>query len=106
MGPDGHTASLFPGSRGLEEKERWCIANPVEKFETDRITFTYPVLNAARAIHLLVAGTDKAGMIGEVLGSKAGQAAYPVQRVVPIDGTKTWLLDEAAAALLPKVASP
>src|SRR5271168_647739 len=46
MGPDGHTASLFPGSKGLDETERWVISNWVEKFKTDRITFTFPVLNA------------------------------------------------------------
>jgi 6-phosphogluconolactonase len=102
MGPDGHTASLFPDSRGLEEKERWVIANPVAKFKTDRITFTFPVLNAARAIFLLVAGADKAEMLDEVLEKKKTTPVYPVQRVIPTDGTKTWMLDQAAAARLPK----
>jgi 6-phosphogluconolactonase len=101
MGPDGHTASLFPGSKGLEETKRWVIANWVEKFKTDRITFTFPVLNAARNVLLLVAGADKTDMLHEVLVSKRTQAAYPVQRIVPVDGAKIWLLDEAAAAKLP-----
>ena len=101
MGPDGHTASLFPGSRGLEEKSRWVIANPVEKFKTDRITFTFPVLNAARVIHLLVAGKDKAEMIGQILGPDQNHPPYPVQLVQPLDGDKVWLLDQAAAANLP-----
>jgi 6-phosphogluconolactonase len=101
MGPDGHTASLFPGTPGLGEKERWVIANPVEKFKTERITFTFPVLNAARAVYLLVAGADKAGMIHEVLVDNAGNPIYPVQRVQPGDGTKIWMLDEAAAQRLP-----
>ena len=104
MGPDGHTASLFPGSPGLEEKTKWVMANPVEKFKSDRITFTYPILNAARAVHLLVAGSDKAEMISRVLDTAKGSGEYPVQRVAPIDGTKTWLLDRAAAALLPQAA--
>jgi 6-phosphogluconolactonase len=101
MGPDGHTASLFPGSKGLDETKRWVIANWVEKFKTDRITFTFPVLNAARRVLMLVAGADKADMLHEIFVTKRGQAAYPVQCVVPVDGTRTWLLDEAAAAKLP-----
>jgi 6-phosphogluconolactonase len=100
MGPDGHTASLFPGSDGLEEKEKWVIANWVQKFNTHRITFTYPVLNAARVVLLLVAGADKAPMIKQVLGDPKG--VYPVERVEPRDGVKVWMLDEAAAAELPK----
>jgi 6-phosphogluconolactonase len=100
MGPDGHTASLFPGSPGLEEKSRWVIANPVEKFHTDRITLTFPVLNAARTVHLLVGGADKADKIAEVLNPKANAASYPVQRVTPKDGALVWMLDEAAAAKL------
>jgi 6-phosphogluconolactonase len=105
MGPDGHTASLFPGSPGLEEEERWVIANPVEKFKTDRISFTFPVLNAARAVHLLVAGSDKADMIYEVLVQHRTQTVYPVQRVAPTNGTKVWMLDRAAAARLPQISS-
>jgi 6-phosphogluconolactonase len=102
MGPDGHTASLFPGSKGLEEKERWVIANWVEKFKSIRITFTFPVLNAARNIYLLVAGPDKTDMIREVLETKSSTSDYPVQRVQPVDGAKVWLLDTAAAANLPQ----
>jgi 6-phosphogluconolactonase len=101
MGPDGHTASLFPGSPGLNEVERWVIANPVEKFKTDRITFTYPVLYAAREIHLLVAGPDKADMLEKVLVEEKGRTTYPVQGVIPIEGKKIWMLDKAAAAKLP-----
>ena len=102
MGPDGHTASLFPGSPGLEEKSRWVIANPVEKFSTDRITFTFPVLNAARTIYLMVGGADKADKISEVLNPKPGGASYPVQRVAPVEGALIWMLDAAAAAKLPR----
>jgi 6-phosphogluconolactonase len=102
MGPDGHTASLFPGSKGLEEKERWVIANWVEKFKSARITFTFPVLNAARTVMLLVAGADKADMIHEVLGANRDEIAYPVQQVQLLDGDKIWLLDSAAAARLPQ----
>lgn len=100
MGPDGHTASLFPESPGLKEKSRWVISNPVEKFKTDRITFTFPVLNAARMIHLFVAGKDKADMIRQVLGPDQNHPPYPVQLVKPVDGAKIWMLDRAAAAQL------
>ena len=100
MGPDGHTASLFPDSPALAEEKRWVMANPVEKFKTDRITFTFPVLNAAREIHLLVAGKDKAEMIAQVLGAKLDHPSYPVERVMPVEGRKVWMLDDAAAAQL------
>jgi 6-phosphogluconolactonase len=102
MGPDGHTASLFPDSMALEEKERWVVANWVEKFKSTRITFTFPVLNAARTILLLVAGADKADMLHQVLIANRSVDPYPVQLVQPIDGAKVWLLDSAAAARLPQ----
>ncbi len=102
MGPDGHTASLFPDSKGLNEKERWVISNWVEKFKTNRITFTFPVLNAARDIYLLVAGADKTTMLASVLVQYRNTPVYPVQHVQPDDGNKVWLLDAAAAAQLPK----
>jgi 6-phosphogluconolactonase len=103
MGPDGHTASLFPGSKALEEKERWVVANWVEKFNSARITFTFPVINAASNVLLLVAGADKADMLHEVLVSRRTEEVYPVQRVKPTDGVKVWLLDRAAAARLPRM---
>jgi len=102
MGPDGHTASLFPGSKALEEKERWVVANWVEKFNSARITFTFPVINAARIVLLLVAGADKAEMLREVLVLNPGEIVYPVQKVKPVDGGKVWLLDRAAADRLPQ----
>jgi 6-phosphogluconolactonase len=100
MGPDGHTASLFPGSKALEEKERWVVANWVEKFNSARITFTFPVLNAARNVFFLVSGADKAPMLREVLETKRDALIYPVQQVRPVDGDKVWLLDSAAASRL------
>jgi len=102
MGPDGHTASLFPDSKALEEKERWVVANWVEKFKSFRITFTFPVLNSARSVMLLVAGADKTDMLHNVLVADRKADLYPVQRVQPLDGTKTWYLDRAAAARVNK----
>ena len=102
MGPDGHTASLFPGSKALEEKERWVVANWVEKFNSARITFTFPVINAAANVLLLVAGADKTDRLHEVLVVKNRTVTYPVELVQPVDGAKVWMLDTAAAERLPK----
>lgn len=103
MGPDGHTASLFPGSQALEEKTKWVVSNWVDKFKTDRITFTFPVLNAARTVLLLIAGADKAPMLRQVLGDTRG--TYPVEHVQPRDGVAVWMLDRAAAAELPSASA-
>jgi 6-phosphogluconolactonase len=98
MGPDGHTASLFPGSTGLEEASRLVIANWVEKFKIYRITFTYPVLNHSACVMFLVCGPDKATILHEVLENP--QSGLPSQRVRPTDGRLIWLLDRAAATAL------
>jgi 6-phosphogluconolactonase len=98
IGPDGHTASLFPGSAGLEEKSRLVIANWVEKFKTDRITFTYPVLNASACVTFLVSGPDKAPVLREVLENP--DRGLPCQQVRPSHGRLVWLLDRAAASAL------
>lgn|SRR5579863_2986057 len=78
MGPDGHTASLFPGSAALHENSRWVVANWVEKFHTWRITFTFPVINRSAEIVFLVAGEDKAAILQKVLHPQP-QESYPSQ---------------------------
>jgi 6-phosphogluconolactonase len=98
MGPDGHTASLFPNSSGLQETSQWVMANWVEKFETDRITMTFPVLNSAAEVILFVSGPEKAPLVAEVLQPAAGVKKYPVQKVRPRNGIKRWMLDAPAAA--------
>ncbi len=100
MGPDGHTASLFPGTTALFENKRWVVSNWVEKFKTHRITFTYPVLNAAAKVILFVAGRDKAEMVHEVLVTHKDSPLYPVQFVKPVDGEKVWMLDSDASGNL------
>jgi 6-phosphogluconolactonase len=102
MGPDGHTASLFPQSKGLQERKRLVIANWVEKFFTFRITFTAPVLNAGRVVEFLVAGADKARALHEVLEGNASAELYPSKLVEPADGKLVWMVDQAAAASLTK----
>src|ERR1700722_3098104 len=99
IGPDGHTASLFPDSQALEEKTRIVVANWVAKFNTHRITFTYPVLNRAAEVLFLASGADKADILHQVLEGKS-TPPLPSQGVQPIDGKLLWMLDEAAAAKL------
>jgi 6-phosphogluconolactonase len=104
MGPDGHTASLFPGSPGLDEHERWVIANPVDsplaKGKTTRITMTVPAICAARHIRFLVAGGDKANALHAVLEGPRDSHRYPSQLISPLTGDLAWLVDQAAAARL------
>lgn len=104
MGPDGHTASLFPRSKGLQEKQRLVIANWVEKFSTYRITFTAPVLNAARVVEFLIAGADKAPALHEVLEGNASAEDYPSKVVQPDHGKLVFRVDHLAAADLKKSA--
>jgi 6-phosphogluconolactonase len=99
LGPDGHTASLFPGSRGLEEKSKMVISNRVEKFHTDRISFTFPVLNNAAEALFLVSGADKAEILQRVLNGH-DEPPYPSQQVQPANGSLVWMIDEAAAKAL------
>jgi 6-phosphogluconolactonase len=96
LGPDGHTASLFPGSEGLKEKSRLVIANWVETFKTHRITFTFPVLNHAYDVMFLVSGPDKADMVREILEG-THTPPFPAQQIQP-EGRLLWMLDESAAA--------
>jgi len=100
MGPDGHTASLFPGSAGLNENSRWVVANWVDKFQTHRLTFTFPVINHAAEVIFLVAGEDKSQVLKEVL--QGTTESYPCQRVKPLNGRLLWIVDNAAAKLLQK----
>jgi 6-phosphogluconolactonase len=98
LGPDGHTASLFPDSEGLKEQSRLVIANWVEKFKTHRITFTFPVLNHTTDVMFLSSGTEKAEMVREILEGHH-RPPYPAQQIEP-EGRLVWMLDEAAAAKL------
>jgi len=100
IGPDGHTASLFPDSEGLKEQSRLVIANWVDKFKTYRISFTFPVLNNAAEVMFLASGPDKAGMVRQVLEGKSSPP-YPAQQVQPENGKLLWMLDQAAAKHLP-----
>lgn len=100
MGPDGHTASLFPGTAALQEKSRLVVANWVEKMKASRITLTLPVLNAAAEVAFVVSGTDKAPALHGVLESDAPGEQYPAKLVRPSNGKLIWLIDRAAASQL------
>jgi len=89
MGPDGHTASLFPGTEALKEQTRNVVHNFVPQLNTHRITFTYPLINAARHVCFLVSGEEKKPVVEEIL---AGKGNYPSAHVAPTDGRLTWLL--------------
>jgi 6-phosphogluconolactonase len=100
MGPDGHTASLFPGSPGLNERTRLVCANWIEKLDGFRITLTYPALNAASEVLFIVSGDEKSEMLRKVLRHEPTATTYPAQLVRPTNGKLVWLVDEAAAARL------
>ncbi len=101
IGPDGHTASLFPHTAALEERHRWVVANEVPQLETNRMTMTVPMINAARSVIFLVAGASKADPLAEVLYGASAPREYPSQLIAPANGTLSWLVDDAAAAKLP-----
>lgn len=98
LGPDGHTASLFPGQPSLEVQDRWIV--PVKGGNPDifRLTMTYAILNCGRHILFLAMGEEKAGAVRRVILER--DAALPAQRVEPAGGKITWLVDKAAASLM------
>lgn len=98
LGPDGHTASLFPESKALSETHHWCVANWVEKFDSWRITLTYPSINSANCIAFLAVGKDKTEKITEILGNDSTTHHYPAQGVKPSGGELLWVLDELSAS--------
>ncbi|HTR64708.1 MAG TPA: 6-phosphogluconolactonase [Terriglobales bacterium] len=95
LGPEGHVASLFPGSAAMEETQRLVVANWVEKFHTNRITFTFPVLNHAACVMFLASGAGKAAIVKQILSDPT--AGLPAQRVRPTDGDLLWFLDKGSA---------
>ena len=97
MGTDGHTASLFPETELLNEREQLVTAGWVPQQAQDRISLTLPVINAARGIIFLVAGQDKAPLVKAIVEDE--DHTYPAAQVQPIV-PPIWLLDAQAASLL------
>lgn len=102
MGPDGHTASLFPHTEALSEMGRIAVANEVpQQKQSQRVTLTWPVINAARDVFFLVDGADKADPLGRVLRGPYEPETLPSQLIQPRSGRLLFLLGGAAAAHLP-----
>jgi 6-phosphogluconolactonase len=89
MGDDGHTASLFPGTAAVEEKNRWVVANFVPRMNSWRLTFTFTLINAARNVCFLVNANKSQDLIEQIL---AGDTRFPAARVQPQSGKLTWIL--------------
>jgi len=102
LGPDGHTASLFPGTKALYEDRRLVVSNWVGKFDAQRITMTAPLINEASDVIFLVSGDDKAAPLKAVLEGDYEPAQLPAQLIHPKEGRLLWIVDSAAARFLKK----
>ena len=100
MGPDGHTASLFPGTQAVHETSRLVAAPWVEKLQASRITFTPVLLNHARHVMFLICGRAKAETLHAVLEGPFQPDALPAQVIGPRAGTLTWFVDQEAGGAL------
>lgn len=94
MGPDGHTASLFPGKPALTERQRWAVEVPEPGLTpfVPRVTLTYPALDSARSVAFVAAGADKMAMMRRVLD---GDKGLPSAHIAPV-GELIWFVDRAA----------
>jgi 6-phosphogluconolactonase len=97
IGDDGHTASLFPGTPILNQMDKYADAVYVEKFQSWRISITYPIINAAANIYLLATGDSKASIVKSVMFDEPPTEPYPIQRING-QGNMFWYLDDEAAA--------
>lgn len=100
MGDDGHTASLFPGTKALGETQRFVVKNYVDKFQTYRVTFTADAINNGKNVVFLLAGEGKAKRLKEVLEGPSDPDRLPSQMIRPRDGKLLFILDRGAASLL------
>lgn len=102
MGDDGHTASLFPGTKALAIQDRLVTPNYVDKLQTYRVTFTIPLINQGKQVVFLIAGKGKAERLHEVLEGKRDPDRLPSQNIQPSPGKLRFFVDQAAASLLAK----
>ena len=96
LGPDGHTASLFPETEILQQQDKLCDAVFVKKFDSWRISITFPVINHAKHILLLSEGEGKIDIVKELVKSEHNEEKYPVQMIKP-ENEMCWYIDKAAA---------
>ena len=102
MGDDGHTLSLFPGTKVIHEIESWVNTFFLAAQDMYRITLTAPVVNAAKYVAFMAVGTGKAETLKSVLEGETNLDKFPSQIIKPENGELHWFVDEAAAALLEK----
>jgi 6-phosphogluconolactonase len=95
VGEDGHTASLFPGTKVLNVYDKYASEVYSERLKSWRVTLTFPLINKSKNIFLIAAGNEKSGIIKKVFTDNNGK--FPVQKIHPSDGKLTWFLDEEAA---------
>jgi 6-phosphogluconolactonase len=100
MGPEGHTASLFPGTKALREERRLVVRNWVGKLYSERITLTPPVINNAARVMFMVHGSEKAPALKAVLEGPYEPEQLPAQMIQPKSGKVLWLVDPTAASML------
>jgi 6-phosphogluconolactonase len=99
MGDDGHTASLFPGTKALAETKHRCVANYVEKMGVWRITMSAPFINQARQVIVMISGAGKASRVEQVLHGPHDPQTLPIQMIEPVEGELLWLMDVPAAGM-------
>ncbi|HEV7680165.1 MAG TPA: 6-phosphogluconolactonase [Candidatus Dormibacteraeota bacterium] len=95
LGENGHIASLFPGTPSLDVIDRWVVPSVADYEPRDRLTVTFPVINASEWVAMLVTGAAKGPALRGVVDGRV-----PAARVRPVDGTLMWFLDEAAATAM------
>ncbi|HEY8156452.1 MAG TPA: 6-phosphogluconolactonase [Myxococcota bacterium] len=100
LGEDGHTASLFPGTRAVHEHRRWVVAERIERLSAWRVTLTPLVINAASEVIFLVSGRAKAAILRQVLCGPREPDRLPAQAISPSAGELRWLVDADAASAL------
>jgi len=100
LGENGHTASLFPGTKVINEQTEGIRAVPVEEEKMFRITMTAPLINQAHHILFLVTGENKAEVLKNVLAAPYQPEKYPAQLIKPVNGELAWFVNQEAASLI------
>jgi 6-phosphogluconolactonase len=98
IGEDGHTASLFPSTEALGDKNRWARAVYVPRLNSWRVTLTFPAINAGKSVFVLATGKSKALIVERALAAKTPTKEIPITLVRPSQGSLRWMLDRQAAA--------
>lgn len=100
LGENGHTASLWPNNKVLQERKRWAIEVYVPEQDLWRVTLTAPVLNKAAVVAFLVSGEGKAGVLRDVVEGPPNSNDLPAQLIIPSSGKLFWYIDRDAASRL------